>query len=54
MPITKEYIISRLIEIEHYLDKNWKGLSDNFVERLLAKIEYEKLTKQLNDKSYIN
>lgn len=46
--MTQEYIKARLIEIERYLNKKWKGLSDNFVERLLAKAEYDKLISKLN------
>lgn len=52
--MTQEYIKSRLIELENYLNKNWQGLSHNFVERLLAKAEYDRLTKNLYDKSSIN
>jgi hypothetical protein len=43
----KEYIKVRLIELENYLNRNWKGLSDNFVERMIARAEYDKLAKEL-------
>lgn len=40
-------IKARLIELENYLNQNWQGLSDNFVERLCARAEYDKLLKEL-------
>lgn len=45
--MTKENIKARLIEIRDYLNKDWKGLSDNFVERLCMRAEYDKLTREL-------
>ena len=47
--MNKEYIKSRLIEIENYLNKNWQGLSDHFVERLCAKAEYDRLITSLKE-----
>ncbi len=49
MEIRKEYIKSRLIELENYLNQNWIPFS-NFVERLCARAEYDKLTKELYGK----
>ena len=43
--MNKEYIKARLIELEKYLNKNWQGLGDNFVERLCAVAEYNRLIK---------
>jgi hypothetical protein len=48
--VNKEFIKARLIELENYLNKNWQGLSDHFVERLCAKAEYDKLSKDLQTK----
>lgn len=48
----KETIKARLIQIQNYLDRNWNGLSDNFVERLLAIGEYDKLTKELQNGNF--
>lgn len=45
--MNKEFIIGRLIELEHYLERKWQGISDHFVERLLARAEYERLSNQL-------
>lgn len=45
--MTKEYIKFRLLALENYLNQNWKGLSDHFVERICARAEYDKLTKEL-------
>lgn len=45
--MTQEYIKSRMLEIENYLNKKWQGLSDHFVERLLARAEYDRLNNQL-------
>lgn len=45
----KAIIKNRLIEIQNYLNRNWQGLSDHFVERLIARTEYDKLTKQLKN-----
>ncbi len=42
-------IKERLFQLENYLNKKWNGISDNFIDRLLAKIEYEKLLKQLSE-----
>lgn len=52
--MNKQYIKVRLIALENYLNQNWNGLSDHFTERLIARAEYDKLIKQLYDKSYIN
>ena len=49
--MNKEYIKSRLIVLENYLNQNWNGLSDHFTERLIARAEYDKLIKQYNEKS---
>jgi hypothetical protein len=51
--MSKEYIKARLIEIENYLNKNWQGLSDNFVERLCARAEYDKLLINLKEKQNV-
>ena len=45
--MNKEYIKARMIELENYLNRKWHGLSDHFVERLLAKAEYDRLNNQL-------
>jgi hypothetical protein len=45
--MTKEYIKARLIALENYLNQNWQGLSDHFVERMIARAEYDKLAKEL-------
>ena len=47
--MNKEYIKARLIELENYLNKNWHPF-DNFVERICARAEYEKLTKEFYGK----
>lgn len=47
--MNKKDIRDRLAEIERYLNKRWKGMSDHFTERLLARAEYDKLLKQLYD-----
>lgn len=39
----------RLEELKNYLNKNWKGLSDNFEGRLIARAEYDRLLKQLQN-----
>lgn len=39
----QEVLKQRLIDIKNYLDKDWQGMGDHFVERLIAKTEYEKL-----------
>lgn len=49
--MNKEFIKSRLLEIQNYLDRKWNGLSDHFVERLLARAEYDKLIKQYNEQN---
>lgn len=51
--MNKEYIKSRLIELENYLNRNWQGLSDNFVERLCAKAEYDRLIINLKEKQNV-
>lgn len=48
--VNKEYLKARLIELENYLNGHWQGLTDHFVERLCAKAEYEKLTKEIYGK----
>jgi hypothetical protein len=48
--MNKEFIKARLIELESYLNKNWQGLSDHFVERLCARAEYESLITNLKEK----
>lgn len=45
--MNQQTIKARLIEIENYLDRPWKSLSDNFIDRLLARAEYDRLTKEL-------
>lgn len=45
--MNKEFIKARLIVLENFLNRNWKGLTDNFVERLLARAEYDRLLKEL-------
>lgn len=47
--MSQEYIKARLIEIENYLNKNWQGISDNFVERLCARAEYDRLLINLKE-----
>lgn len=46
--MNKEYIRFRLRALDNYLNQNWKGLSDHFVERLLAISEHYRLLKELN------
>lgn len=45
--MNEQTIKHRIIEIDKYLNRNWNGISDHFVERLLARAEYDKLTKEL-------
>jgi len=47
LTMNKEYIKARLIELENYLERKWQGISDHFVERLLARAEYDRLNNQL-------
>lgn len=51
--MNKQYIKVRLIALENYLNQNWKGLSDHFIERLLARAEYDNLIKQYNEQTTI-
>ena len=39
----------KLSELKSYLNRNWKGLSDHFVDRLIAKAEYDRLIKEKNE-----
>ncbi len=45
----EEEIKTRLADLENYLNQRWQGLSDNFIDRLLAKIEHEKLSAKLKE-----
>ena len=48
--MNKEQIHERLVEIKNFLNKDWKSLSENFVERLCLRAEYDRLTREL----YVN
>lgn len=47
--MTKERIEIRMADIKKYLNRDWNGLSDNFLERLVQRIEYDNLDKQLKE-----
>lgn len=47
--MNKEYLKLRLRALEYYLNQNWASLSDHFVERLLARAEYDKLLLKLKE-----
>lgn len=39
----------KLNKLEEYLNQEWRDMGQNFIDRLLAKIEYEKLLKELEE-----
>ncbi len=45
--MTSEEIKARLFQLEGYLNKNWAGLADSFVERISARGEYDRLLEEL-------
>lgn len=47
--MNEESIKRRLYDLKTYLNRNWKSLGNHFEDRLLAKIEYEKLLVKLKE-----
>lgn len=50
---SKEQIEARMLQIQNYLNRKWVNISDNFVERLIAVAEYDKLKNKLNENNVI-